>query len=613
MMDVLISYAAADVDVAESLAEALRALGLRAARLHEPGTHPADTSQMLAQARLVVVLWSKASVQTAFVADEAREALGRHVLVPVRLDDSMPPMGFATLHTLNLLDWDGDPAAGACRELLAQIRQRLANEEDGAPRATQQPTAPMPRESDPPSRGAAAPEDPPLTYAPGPHHTPGSSSGGSGSVGAALGASLRGTLAALGSALGGWLGRRSAAPPDAAQTRPFPGRDGPDRQPARAPPAPAREDRPLSGKPAGWAHAKPPERPRDDAPPREDDDAEDRDDDRPAATGIPLDASPSPVWFGAAAPRRATPGDVFIARLATYTDATRDSAARQLVDSGEPGDRVLSDLAPDGDAHWAIGAPVVVRLAGRHITVDPPEQRFAWNGRQHLALFSVSVAPDAPAGPLALSFVVLLAGVPMASVPMTVAISRTPVAGGVTPGGPPGASPLMAPPGAVPGPAPAAETHLQRPAPRSLFASYASRDAVEVSARLSTLLRFAPGLDIFQDCLDLTPNEDFKPQLANEILHRDSFVLFWSRRAAISPWVRWEYITARDALGLEAILPMPLEDPALAPPPPELADRHWRDRFMVAGYALKQIGQELAAAAPPDATPSSSSTPAPRA
>ncbi len=69
-------------------------------------------------------------------------------------------------------------------------------------------------------------------------------------------------------------------------------------------------------------------------------------------------------------------------------------------------------------------------------------------------------------------------------------------------------------------------------------------------------------------------------------------LLFWSRNAAASPWAKWEYQTAWDARGLNAILPIPLEDAELAPPPPELADRHLRDRFMLAGYGLAKIREE---------------------
>jgi len=121
------------------------------------------------------------------------------------------------------------------------------------------------------------------------------------------------------------------------------------------------------------------------------------------------------------------------------------------------------------------------------------------------------------------------------------------------------------------------------------FALYASKDASTVSQRLSTLQRWSPNLDIFQDCLDLRPNAAFQPQLEAQIRARDVFLLFWSRNAAASPWVRWEYQTACETKNLNAILSMPLEDPELAPPPAELADRHLRDRFMVAAYALERI------------------------
>jgi hypothetical protein len=132
--------------------------------------------------------------------------------------------------------------------------------------------------------------------------------------------------------------------------------------------------------------------------------------------------------------------------------------------------------------------------------------------------------------------------------------------------------------------------------PDSAFASYSSKDAQTVGFCLSTLTRWSPGLAIFQDCLDLTPGETFKPQLSERIAASDVFLLFWSRNASASPWVRWEYDTARQVKKLDALIPMPLEDPKIAPPPPEFADEHMRDRFMVARYALAQIDQVAARA-----------------
>jgi hypothetical protein len=112
-------------------------------------------------------------------------------------------------------------------------------------------------------------------------------------------------------------------------------------------------------------------------------------------------------------------------------------------------------------------------------------------------------------------------------------------------------------------------------APSSAFASYCSKDAEAVSRSLST------------------PNEGFKARLAAEIAARDVFLLFWSRNARASTWVLWEFETARVKPGLNAILPMPLEDPKLVPPPPGFEDKHLRDRFMIAGYGLKKITEEF--------------------
>lgn len=80
--------------------------------------------------------------------------------------------------------------------------------------------------------------------------------------------------------------------------------------------------------------------------------------------------------------------------------------------------------------------------------------------------------------------------------------------------------------------------------------------------------------------------------MASQIAARDVFLLFWSPRAAASPWVRWEFETAVAQKQAEAILPMPIEDPAVAPLPPELSQRHLRDRYLLAGYALQQIHDE---------------------
>ena len=268
------------------------------------------------------------------------------------------------------------------------------------------------------------------------------------------------------------------------------------------------------------------------------------------------------VLLAASAPRSASLNAEFSAALVAYIAGARASALKKLADLGEPDDRRVEDVATTA---WRIGAPVTVRLAGNGIGATPPEVRFDWSGHENLAAFSVKV-DSTPRDAIVLSFEVLVADVLVASIPMRVALGS--------------ASDTKA------------INRAQGALPSSAFASYSSQDAEPVTQRLSTLSRWAPGLDIFQDCLDLTPGEAFKPQLEGQIAHRDVFLLFWSRTAAASPWVRWEYTTALERKGLAAILPMPLEDPAIAPPPLELADQHQRDRFMLAGYGLAKVREQ---------------------
>ena len=284
----------------------------------------------------------------------------------------------------------------------------------------------------------------------------------------------------------------------------------------------------------------------------------------PKSAEIDVDAS-EPVLLGVAAPRQTMPGTNFSARFVAYVAAAKQLAETHLRDLSDDGDRIVTDIAPDRAARWRVGAPITVYLTGEHVRIAPAERRFEWNGRENLLSFGVTVDADAPRGKLQLCFHILLDGLEIAFIPVGVAVDAR------------SADRVM--------------DQVTVCAPSSAFASYSSQDAESVARSLSTLAHWAPTLDIFQDCLDLTPNEAFKPQLEAQIGKRDVFLLFWSRHARDSKWVWWEFETARAKRGMAAILPVPLEDPAIAPPPPGFEEKHLRDRFMIAGYGLKKIAE----------------------
>lgn len=140
MPDVFISYAREDRDTAHALAEALQRHAIDAwwdRELTGGGDFAQEIEQNLRAAPVAVVLWSAASVRSDFVRDESSRVRDQHKLLPVRIGEVELPLGFGTLHTLDLLDWDGGPLDPACLAVVEQVRQRVAQ-------ARQQPATPAP-------------------------------------------------------------------------------------------------------------------------------------------------------------------------------------------------------------------------------------------------------------------------------------------------------------------------------------------------------------------------------------------------------------------------------------------------------------------------------------
>lgn len=104
------------------------------------------------------------------------------------------------------------------------------------------------------------------------------------------------------------------------------------------------------------------------------------------------------------------------------------------------------------------------------------------------------------------------------------------------------------------------------------------------------------GVDVFLDLLSIDPGDRWRRELYKHIDGCDLFLLFWSRSAKASKWVREEtrYALARKK-GDEAAPPKLF--PAILPPPPppvpwpELQDVHFNDGLiyvMAAEGALRR-------------------------
>lgn len=111
----------------------------------------------------------------------------------------------------------------------------------------------------------------------------------------------------------------------------------------------------------------------------------------------------------------------------------------------------------------------------------------------------------------------------------------------------------------------------------SAFISYASEDRAQVTARIQGMQVIRPDLDLFFDAISLRSGEHWEQRLYREIMKRDLLYLFWSRHAAVSPWVEKEWRYALEEKGEEFIEPIPIEPPDICPPPKELMGRHFND------------------------------------
>ena len=116
MNDIFISYARADRPRAKVLAEALEEQGYNVWWDFDitPGERFSKViEQALDDAKCLVVLWSKDSVESEWVEAEATEGKRQNKLVPALIDDATIPLAFRQIHTADLTNWEkGKPHSG---------------------------------------------------------------------------------------------------------------------------------------------------------------------------------------------------------------------------------------------------------------------------------------------------------------------------------------------------------------------------------------------------------------------------------------------------------------------------------------------------------------------
>jgi TIR domain len=146
MSDIFISYEKTDLSTAELLARALGAHGWsvfwdRTIAIGDAWRR--RIGKELDDANCIVVLWSKNSVESDWVHEEADEGKRRGVLVPLLIDDTpRPPFGFRGIQTGNLVNWDGPVLATPFQKLVTDLTKLI-----GPPKETKPVAAPTSNET----------------------------------------------------------------------------------------------------------------------------------------------------------------------------------------------------------------------------------------------------------------------------------------------------------------------------------------------------------------------------------------------------------------------------------------------------------------------------------
>lgn len=121
---VFLSYSRADQKRALPVIKALEAAGLQVwwDGLLEGGTPYLPTTEAaLEGADAVVVLWSKVSVDSNWVRDEATRGRERQCLVPLTIDGTMPPLGFRQFQVIDISKWRGRASAPEFERVIRSV------------------------------------------------------------------------------------------------------------------------------------------------------------------------------------------------------------------------------------------------------------------------------------------------------------------------------------------------------------------------------------------------------------------------------------------------------------------------------------------------------------
>lgn len=135
MASIFLSYSRDDAAKAKALANALEHAGHEVwwdRQIHAGCRFAEEIETALKKADAVLVMWSRSSVQSAWVQDEAAAGRDSGRLVPVSIDGSEAPLGFRQFQAIDFSSWKGRGKPRNFAPLLEAISARCSLRSDGS-------------------------------------------------------------------------------------------------------------------------------------------------------------------------------------------------------------------------------------------------------------------------------------------------------------------------------------------------------------------------------------------------------------------------------------------------------------------------------------------------
>ncbi len=261
------------------------------------------------------------------------------------------------------------------------------------------------------------------------------------------------------------------------------------------------------------------------------------------------------------APPTVSPGSVFLIQVfAHISGRPREAMLRATEFDADSVRRAIKTL----ESSVSRGTKLAFCLTMPGLQVDDPEQSMLWWGTTESVQFGVSVPERCRLGGVVGTVRISQDWIPIGHIKFKVTVAASPPT-------------FEARPPAISAVGEAAKRY------EKAFVSYASADRTKVLERVQILPMF--GVRTFQDVLDLGPGERWEQSLYRHIDESDIVLLFWSKAAKRSKWVRREVRYALDlkhddASASPEIGPVIIEGPPVPRPWKELAFLHFNDRII---------------------------------